>query len=489
MPVSSPRPCLPWAGLLATLLLTACATPATPPPPPAGIAAPMAAWSEPAAARDAAALARWWSLFDDPLLGELVQDALKANTDIRRARASLAQARALRTVTAAALQPQVDAGASAGRSRSGSSRANSVRAGLDASWELDLFGANAQATRGADADVLTAQADLAATQVAIAGEVGQAYVQLRGVRQQLASAESSLQAQLDTLQITQWRAQAGLVSSLDAEQARATAEQTRASLPTIRSTIAQTEHRLAVLLALPPTALGQRLGTADRIPQVNVQALPLGLPADTLRARPDVQAAEWAIQAEAARLAQRNAQRLPSFAISGSLAVQAATAAALTGGASVLSSVAAAVNWPLWDGGTARARRDAQAAVLESAQATYQATVLTALQDVEDALAAYRASQAQRQSLEQALDAAQNALALARQRYQAGLVDFTVLLEAQRTALSVATSLATARTNEGLNLVLIYKGLGGGWQTSPTLSQTASQPAAAPAHDTLASRP
>lgn len=470
MPVRPHRHVLPGAALLATALLTACATPAT--PPPAAAAPPVAQWSEPAAPRDAAALAHWWSLFNDPLLGELVQDALTTNTDIRLARASLAQARALRTVTAAALQPQVDAGASAGRSRSGAAHANSLRAGLDASWELDLFGANTQATRGADADVLTAQADLAATQVAIAGEVGQAYVQLRGYRQQLAYAQSSLQAQLETLQITQWRAQAGLVSSLDAEQARATAEQTRASLPAIGSNIAQTEHRLAVLLALPPTALRERLGMAERIPQVASQTLPLGLPAETLRARPDVRAAEFAIQAEAARLAQRNALRLPSFAISGSLAVQAATAAALTSGTAAISSVVAAVSWPLWDGGTARARRDAQAAVLEQSQVRYEATVLAALQDVENALAAYRASQAQRQSLEQAFDAAQNALTLARQRYQAGLVDFTVLLDAQRTALSVATSLATARTNEGLNLVLIYKGLGGGWQ-----------PAAAPAND------
>lgn len=476
MPVRLPRYVLPGATLLAAALLTACATPATAPPVTA--AAVMAQWSDNTAApRDAAALARWWSLFDDPLMGDLVQEALQANTHIRLARASLAQARALRTVTAAALQPQVDAGASAGRSRSGTARANSVRAGLDASWELDLFGANAQAARGADADVLTAQADLAATQVAIAGEVGQAYVQLRGYRQQLAYAQSSLQAQLETLQITQWRAQAGLVSSLDAEQARATAEQTRASLPTMASNIAQTEHRLAVLLALPPTALRERLGTAERIPQVASQTLPLGLPAETLRARPDVQAAEFAIQAEAARLAQRSAQRLPSFAISGSLAVQAATAAALTGGTAVISSVVAAVSWPLWDGGTARARRDAQAAVLEQSQVRYEATVLAALQDVEDALAAYRASQAQRQSLEQAHEAAQNALTLARQRYQAGLVDFTVLLDAQRTAFSVATSLASARTNEGLNLVLIYKGLGGGWPPAVApANNTASQP-------------
>lgn len=476
LPACSRHHRLPWVSLLAALLLTACATPTASPPTPA--ATPMATWSEPAAARDPAALARWWALFDDPLLGDLVQQALQANTDIRLARTSLAQARALRTVTAAALQPQVDAGASAGRSRSGATRGNRLQAGLDASWELDVFGANTQATRGADADIQTAQADLAATQVAIAGEVGQAYVQLRGYRQQLAYAQASLQAQLETLQITQWRAQAGLVSSLDAEQARATAEQTRASLPAITSNIAQTEHRLAVLLALPPTALRERLGTAERIPQVASQSLPLGLPAETLRARPDVQAAEFAIQAEAARLAQRNAQRLPSFAISGSLAVQAATAAALTGGASVISSVAAAVSWPLWDGGTARARRDAQAAVLEQSQVRYEATVLAALQDVEDALAAYRASQAQRQSLAQANEAAQSALLLARQRYQAGLVDFTVLLDAQRTALSVATSLAGARTNEGLALVLIYKGLGGGWQ--PAAAEPTPTPASQP---------
>lgn len=422
-----------------------------------------AQWSESGDARDDARLAAWWRLFDDPLLVDLVEAALKANTDLRSASATLAQARALRDVTAAGLQPQVDVSAGAGRNRSGALRGNSVQSGLDASWELDVFGATRQAVRGAEADVRTAEADLATTRLSIAGEVGQAYVQLRGYRLQQSLARQSLAAQLETLQLTQWRAQAGLASSLDAEQARATAEQTRASLPAYASNIAQTEHRLAVLLGLPPTALRERLGDATTVPRSSSTALPLGLPAELLRARPDVRAAEWAISAESARLAQRQAQALPTFSISGSLALQAASAAALGTGAAVATSIAAAVRWPLWDGGANRAQQAAQQAVLERGRIAYEAAVLTALQDVENALAALRASQAQRERLEAADEAARNALLLARQQYQAGLVDFTTLLDAQRTALSIATNLASARTAEGLNLVLLYKGLGGGW--------------------------
>lgn len=448
--------------LAACLVLAGCAHTVSAPTPDRPAPLP-AQWSETGPTRDDPRLAAWWRLFDDPLLAALVEDALKANTDLRSAATTLAQARALRDVTAAGRQPQVDVGASAGRSRSGGVSGNSLRSGLDASWEVDVFGATGQALRGAEADVRTAEADLATTRLSIAGEVGQAYVQLRGYRQQQALAQQSLEAQLETLQITQWRAQAGLASSLDAEQARATAEQTRASLPTYASNIAQTEHRLAVLLALPPNALHARLGDGTALPVADAAVLPLGLPADLLRARPDVRAAESAISAETARLAQRQAQALPSFSISGSLALQAASAAALGNGAAVVSSIAAAVSWPLWDGGANRAQQAAQQAVLDRSRIAYEAAVLTALQDVENALAALRASQAQRTHLEAADEAARTALLLARQQYQAGLVDFTTLLDAQRTALSIAVNLASARTSEGLNLVLLYKGLGGGW--------------------------
>lgn len=461
MPHRPPAAALPWL-LGASLALAGCSH--LPEPAPTVAAPPLPGqWSQPGTARDPAQLARWWRLFDDPLLAALVEQALQASIDVRSASATLGQARALRDLSAAGRQPQADVGASAGRSRSGGVRGNSLRTGLDASWELDLFGATAQALRGAEADARTAAADLATVQLAIAGEVGQAYVQLRGYRLQQALAEQNLAAQLETLRLTQWRAQAGLVSSLDAEQARATAEQTRASLPAYTNNIAQTEHRLAVLLALPPKALGERLGPATTVPMAAAAALPLGVPAETLRARPDVRAAESAIAAETARLAQRRAQALPSFSVSGSLAMQAATAAALTGGGAVVSSIAAAVSWPLWDGGANRAQQAAQQAVLDRSRIAYEAAVLTALEDVENALAALGASQAQRASLEAANDAAQNALLLARHRYQAGLVDFTTLLEAQRTALNVSISLANARTSESLNLVLLFKGLGGGW--------------------------
>lgn len=461
---ASPAPSVPSVSHAGASVVMPSAWAATAPVASASAAASHA--SQASAALDRTSLARWWQQFDDPLLVALIDEALQGNTDLAVARARLDQARALRDSQAAGASPQLGSSVGVSRSHTRSTGISSWQAGLDASWEPDFFGAQSSALRGRELDVAASVADLATTRMTVAAEVGIAYATLRGSRAQWRIARDNLAAQEQTLALTRWRAQAGLASTLDAEQARLSTEQLRANLPALEASIAQSEHRLAVLLGQPPAALRERLGSDDRLP-ASARDLPAGVPAELLRQRPDVRAAELAILAEAERLTQRQAQRWPSFRLSGSLALKAATLSGLGGAGALASSVAAAVDWPIWDGGTRRAAIDQQEAVLAQARASYRAAVLTALEDVENALTALAATRAQLDSLGQAQGAAQNAVLLARQRWQAGLIDFGTLLDAQRSALSADNSLAGARTNERLNLIRLYKALGGGWEETP----------------------
>ncbi|MEO8101982.1 MAG: efflux transporter outer membrane subunit [Betaproteobacteria bacterium] len=440
-----------------------------------------AAWSvaEVPMAGSTTSLAEWWLRFNDPTLSDLIAQAMQANTSVNSARASLRQARALRDVTAAGLWPAVGSSASAQHSTSGrDNESNSFRAGLDASWELDIFGEKRSALAASDATARASAASLADVQVSIAAEVALSYITLRGAQARLAIAEDNLASQLETLQITQWRLQAGLVTSVEAEQARAQAEQTRAQLPTLQTSIEQTRHALAVLTGRPPAALASLLGAAGPVPQA-ADTLALGIPAETLRQRPDVRAAEHQVTAALSRVSQAEAARAPNFRLSGSLGLSALTLGALTNSASVVSAIMASVSMPVFDGGAARAQVRAQQAALEQAGVTYQAAVLAALKDVEDALVALRGERERLLRLQYAADAATNAALLARQRYSSGLVDFQTVLETQRTQLNTQDNVAGARAELGADHVRLYKALGGGWNadgsepiTSPTESRT-----------------
>jgi outer membrane protein, multidrug efflux system len=434
-----------------------------------------AGWSGEASptAQPATSLAAWWQRFNDPQLTALVIQALQANPTARGAQAALLQARALRDVTAAGLGPTLGGSASAQRGTSGgNSTGSSYRAGLDASWELDIFGANRSALQGADATANASAASLGDVQRSIAAEVALAYITLRSTELRLAIANNNLALQLETLQITDWRLQAGLVSSLEAEQARASAEQTRAQLPSLQITREQTRHALAVLTGQPPAALNGVLAAPGALPEAP-RDLAVAIPVDALRQRPDVRAAEFQVSAAWSRVAQADAARLPNFRLGGSLGLSALTLGALTNGASVVSSLLASVSLPIFDGGASAAQVRAQQAALDQAKTGYEAALLTALQEVEDALVALRGDRERLARLQLAADAATNAALLARQRYSSGLVDFQTVLDTQRTQLSTQDGVASAAASVSTDHVRLYKALGGGWQpeTLPTLTQ------------------
>jgi outer membrane protein, multidrug efflux system len=411
-------------------------------------------------------LAQWWLRFDDRLLSSLVAQAMLANTSVNSAQAALRQARALRDVAAAGLLPTVGSSASARSTVTGGNTnnnpSNNFNAGLDASWELDVFGANRSALRASQASAEASFANLGDVQVSIAAEMALDYISLRSSQARLAIANANLTSQLETLQLTQWRLQAGLVTSLEAGQALAVSEQTRAQLPALQTSIAQTRHAIAVLTGLPPAALLNLLGADGPVPQA-ASDLALSLPAETLRQRPDVRAAEYQVAGALARVSQAEAARAPNFKIGGSLGLSALTLGGLFSAEAMAASLLASVSLPLFDGGAGLASVRAQQAAFDQARLAYQGAVLNALKDVENALVALRGDRERLVHLQQAADAALEAAQLARLRYDSGLVDFQTVLETQRSLLSTQDNAASALGDISADHVRLYKALGGGW--------------------------
>ena len=461
---SAPRVQMALTTLLA-LLVSGCASLA----PTEGLLPAVAvpsAWAgssgNAAASGAATALARWWTRFDDPQLTALVEQSLNANASVRTAQASLQQARAQVDVQSAGLAPSVGASGSAQGSRASNNTGSTFQAGFDASWEPDVFGRLRSGVNASEADARAAEASLADVQVSLAAEVAVNYIELRGLQQRLAIARSNLTSQQETLQITQWRLQAGLTTSLVTEQARAAAEQTAAQIPSLEASLAQSRYSLAVLTGQVPGALDATLRASAPVPQPTAE-LALAIPAETLRQRPDVRAAEQRIAAALARVSQADAARYPSFSLGGSLGLRALTLGALSGGSAVTSALLGSVSIPLLDGGAARAQVRVQSAALEQARVAYEATVLAALQDVENALVALRGDRERLARLVAAADAANNAALLAQQRYSSGLIDFQAVLETQRTLLSTQESVAITTAAVAADHVRLYKALGGGW--------------------------
>jgi outer membrane protein, multidrug efflux system len=453
---------------------------------PEGWAAAQAAGNDGNALRGDS-LTTWWNRFNDPLMSEIVDRALLFNTSVAKAQAALSQAQALRDVAAASLLPVLGASGSVQRGTSGgNSTGNRFQVGLDGQWVPDVFGARRNALDASNAVLAASAATLGDVHVQVAAEVALNYIVLRSSQARWLIASNNLESQKETLQITDWRQQAGLITMLEVERARAAVAQTQTLLPALQISSDQTAHALAVLVGQPPAALKAWLGGSPSmtstamppvvaIPQSRVDVT-LDLPAETLRQRADVRAAEYQVVAAIARVGQAQAQRWPSFAIGGSLGLSAISVAALTKGVSVLSSLLASISLPVFDGGAARAQVRGQQAALGQVQALYRAAILGALKDVENALVALRGDRERLVSLRIAADAAGNAALLARQRYLSGLVDFQTVLETQRTQLSTQDAVVSANADISTDQVRLFTALGGGWRLSD--AQLAAQQAA-----------
>lgn len=455
--------CLPLA-----LILAGCITvgPQYRPPAPDTPAQWKNAVSPPPA-NVAVDLAHWWQSLDDPILDRLIETALKQNLDLKSTQAKLRQARAKARIADAALYPSLSGSANAKRSESGNDAnpSKSFSMGLDASWELDIFGANRKASEGAMATISAQEATLGDTQVSLVAEVANTYVSLRTLQARHAVAQTNLASQQETRDLTRWRWQAGLASELDFIQAESTLAQTRAKLPALDAELENTRNQLAVLLGLQPAALASLLDDNGKLPDYNRVAA-IALPLDTLRQRPDIRAAERNLAAQAAEINIAEAARYPTLNLSGTVSLQSGQLGQLLRADSLVNSLAAGLSAPIFNAGRIRANIDVQNAVYEQLLASYEKTVLQALADMENALTALATTDIRRQELLTASQAAEAADGMARQRYASGLVDYATVLETQRTLLSVQDSLKSVEGERIKALIQLYKALGGGWSAT-----------------------
>lgn len=424
-------------------------------------------------------LATWWRQFNDPVLNDLIDKALVGSPDLHLAQARLRESRARRNLANAGLFPSVDLSGSGSRSKGseetgGGTTNDFYTAGFDASWEIDVFGGLRRGVEAAQADLETSQANYHDTQVSLVSEVALNYVDLRSAQSRILIARENLASQTETLQITQWKAQAGLTDILDVEQARTNCEQTRAAIPSIEITQAEAEHRLAVLLGLPPGMLREQLNVQGAIPPVPAQVV-TGIPADIIRRRPDIRAAERSLAAETARVGQQTADLYPKFTLSGSLGLESLMLGSLVGTSAIAHSVAGGFSTPFFDAGRIRDQIEIQNAVQEQALVTYESTILTALEDVENALVSLSKYLEREKTLASAVEAARNAADLARQNYEGGRVDFQTVLDTERNLFTVEESQALAQANCSSSLIQLYKALGGGWTPMVQIIATSGQ--------------
>lgn len=412
-------------------------------------------------------LASWWTVLDDPILSSLIERAVEDNLDLEEARARVREARARVAVSGADLFPTMDATGSVSQRRSseetgGGATRELYAVGFDASWELDLFGGKRRAIEAAEAQLEATEEDLRDVLVSLLAEVALNYVQVRRFQTRLSIAQANLDAQEETYNIARWRFQAGLTTQLDVEQARYNLEQTRSQIPTLQTGLEQAKNRLAVLLRQHPGSLEDLLAEGEAIP-VTPLGVAVGVPADALRRRPDVRRAERQLAAQTAQIGVATAELYPKFSLIGSIGLEALSLGNLFSSDGRTYAIGSNMAWTIFDVGRIRGNIEVQTALQEQTLISYEAAVLTALEDVENALVAYAHEQARRRSLLEATQAAQTVVDLARDQYSSGLIDFQVILDAQRSLLSLQDQLAVSEGEVTSNLISLYKALGGGW--------------------------
>ncbi|HWL52259.1 MAG TPA: efflux transporter outer membrane subunit [Chthoniobacteraceae bacterium] len=420
-------------------------------------------------ALDVAALAHWWRRFRDPVLDELIARAFEGSPDLRTSVSRIREARARRGLATSAFFPTVSGRTSGRTERSKNHDLNIVTeserysASLDASWEIDLFGKQFEQYKASSADYRQAVENFFSARVSLAAEVAEVYMTLRSAEEQARVVEQNLSLREETVQLTRWRAEAGQTSELDLQQAISTLEQARGTLPALRQSVLQNRNQLALLCGLTPGGLDAVLAKPRGLPKLPPR-LAVGIPAEALRQRPDVRAAEEALLAATARTEAAWRERLPTLSLSGTIGIEALKAGRLFSPQSSASSLVGTLAAPIFDAGRIRQNIRIQNEQEKQALIAYEATVLRALSEVENALIAIRQTAERLAVLDNARAAALAAAVLAQQQYEAGLVDLTVVLDAQRVLLSIEEQQMTTRANQLSAHIQLYKALGGGWQ-------------------------
>lgn len=429
-------------------------------------------------------LTKWWRNFDDPVLGQLVEQAAAANLDLAQAVARLRQAREALVVSQSSLLPTLSGSGGFNRTQTlrgggttltlpdgtvtdtagGGGRSN-FSLGLDASYQLDLFGGIRRGVEAGRAQYEATGFDYATTLLSVESEVARNYVLARAYQAQLANAKANLAIQDDNLEIAGFRVQAGLVSSVDVEQARASRAQTAANLPQIEQQYNAAVSRIGVLTGQAPGALKPLLAEARPIPS-GPRTVGAGIPANVLRQRPDVRAAERTLAATTAQIGVAKAQLFPALNISGSLDTTAPSAGGLFD--TITGGLFAGLTQAIFNGGRLNAQVRSSRAAADGAFAAYKSSVLTALEDIENAIVALQTAQERERQFVIAHDASNASAILARSQYRTGLTDFTTLNTQEAALISARNGLVQARSDKANALIALYAALGGGWDPEVT---------------------
>lgn len=450
----------------------------------------------------------WWNLFNDPELTALEHRVVGENLDVQVATARLAKSRAQLGIAGAAQFPTLGANGSYTRTKAsnigqfenapnplGASGASGntpggirsgklnpfdvYQVGFDASWELDLWGEVRRSVKSATATVEASAEARRAALVSSLAEVARDYINLRGNQALVQIAEDNLKSAQQSLQLTQQRAAGGVTTDLDVANAAAQYRTTAAEIPRLEQQVSENINAIGLLLGQPPNALQSELIVAKPVPPVPPR-IPVGVPSELARRRPDIRDAEAQLHAATANIGVAVANFYPSVTLSGSVGLQSLQPWQMFNFNARDYSVGPGITIPIFQGGQLRATLELRKAQEQEAAINYQKTVLTAWNEVDNALTAYRTEQARRDQLVQAVAENQRALSLAQSRYQDGVADFLQVLTAQQNLLSTEQQLALATTNVSNNLVAVYKALGGGWETQLPRANDDLSPLGAP---------
>lgn len=422
---------------------------------------------------------KWWTLFNDQVLNDLIEKAVAANHDLRIAHTRILQARAQHLVAAKNFAPTLDASAAYSRERGSinadpggaqvlaglgvSPETDLYQVGFDAAWEIDLFGKKRRAMEVAKAEVSVSEEMWGDTLVTLVGEVARNFIEVRGLQQRLVLGRESIATQEEALDLARVRFAAGLTNELDVVQAVTLVTGTRADIPTLEAQLQKAIHRLAVLMGQEPGALLTELSRVGSVPSAPPE-VPIGLPAELLRRRPDVRAAERRLAAATAEIAVETAELFPTFSLVGSAGLASASFENWWESGSSFWSFGPTVQWRIFDAGRIRAAIRVKTAIQDEALATYEKTVLTSLQEVEDALVDYAKERMRFEALRELVASDARAVDLATELYRNGMADFLNVLDARRSKYQAEDRLAQSRQAVSANLVALYKALGGGWE-------------------------
>jgi NodT family efflux transporter outer membrane factor (OMF) lipoprotein len=442
------------------------------------------AWMEGGgAAEDTGVNLRWWETFNDPVLNDLVAEALEQNLGLRAAGLRVIEARALRGIAVGRFFPQTQQafGGVAHNELSENAPLAGVdtsfadaAVGFDVAWELDFWGRFRRGIESADAELLASVADYDTVLVTLAADVASNYVLARSLQERIVITRRNVALQTETLQLTEARFNAGAVSELDVTTARATLANTQALTPELEDALRQVTLALGVLLGRPPSDLQDLLASNDgetaRVPEAPPE-IALGVPADLLRRRPDVRSAERLAAAQSARIGEATTDLFPSISIGGStgfLTTDAEGVGADLGNLfdanSFTGFVGLQVNWPILNYGRIQGNIRAQDARFEQAAVRYQDVVLRAAADVEGGLSSFLRSRERTTYLSESASAAERSAELSLIQYRAGAVDFIRVNDAQTVLVEVQDRLVSSRASTSLAAIQTYRALGGGWE-------------------------